>query len=162
MVYSTLNHWVSGFCLSARILYKYTRRNATSRKMDVSVFRWRKKDTYCVQYLKLALSKRPSRVGVSLPSHEDENKSNFQNVVFLVIHNTGWWTKFINSMNESLSRSVWPYMYFGREMNLVWFFQCKGLHISNTEIVGSNPTEAWIFVCVFLFLHSLKWDSHPT
>jgi hypothetical protein len=31
---------------------------------------------------------------------------------------------------------------------------------SNTEIVGSNPTEAWMFVCVlcafFLFLHSLK------
>jgi hypothetical protein len=31
---------------------------------------------------------------------------------------------------------------------------------SKTEIVGSNPTEAWIFVCVlcafFLFLHSLK------
>jgi hypothetical protein len=36
----------------------------------------------------------------------------------------------------------------------------------NTEIVGSNPTEAWMFVCVlcafFLFLHSLKWDSQPT
>jgi hypothetical protein len=32
---------------------------------------------------------------------------------------------------------------------------------SNTAIVGSNPTEAWMFVCVlcafFLFLHSLKW-----
>jgi hypothetical protein len=31
---------------------------------------------------------------------------------------------------------------------------------SNTAIVGSNPTEAWMFVCVlcafFLFLHSLK------
>jgi hypothetical protein len=31
---------------------------------------------------------------------------------------------------------------------------------SNTEIVGSNSTEAWMFVCVlcafFLFLHSLK------
>jgi hypothetical protein len=31
---------------------------------------------------------------------------------------------------------------------------------SNTEIVGSNRTEAWMFVCVlcafFLFLHSLK------
>jgi hypothetical protein len=31
---------------------------------------------------------------------------------------------------------------------------------SNTEIVGSNPTQAWMFVCVlcafFLFLHSLK------
>jgi hypothetical protein len=31
---------------------------------------------------------------------------------------------------------------------------------SNTEIVGSNTTEAWMFVCVlcafFLFLHSLK------
>jgi hypothetical protein len=37
---------------------------------------------------------------------------------------------------------------------------------SNTEIIGSNPTEAWMFVCVlcefFLFLHSLKWDSQPT
>jgi hypothetical protein len=31
---------------------------------------------------------------------------------------------------------------------------------SNTAIVGSNPTEAWMFVYVlcafFLFLHSLK------
>jgi hypothetical protein len=31
---------------------------------------------------------------------------------------------------------------------------------SNTAIVGSNPTEAWMFVCAlcafFLFLHSLK------
>jgi hypothetical protein len=31
---------------------------------------------------------------------------------------------------------------------------------SNTAIVGSNPTEVWMFVCVFclrfLFLHSLK------
>jgi hypothetical protein len=31
---------------------------------------------------------------------------------------------------------------------------------SNTANVGSNPTEAWMFVCVlcafFLFLHSLK------
>jgi hypothetical protein len=31
---------------------------------------------------------------------------------------------------------------------------------SNTAIVGLNPTEAWMFVCVpcafFLFLHSLK------
>jgi hypothetical protein len=31
---------------------------------------------------------------------------------------------------------------------------------STTAIVGSNPTEAWMFVCVlcafFLFLHSLK------
>jgi hypothetical protein len=31
---------------------------------------------------------------------------------------------------------------------------------SNTAIVGSNPTEAWMFVCVlcasFLCLHSLK------
>jgi hypothetical protein len=31
---------------------------------------------------------------------------------------------------------------------------------SNTAIVGFNPTEAWMFVCVlcafFLFLHSLK------
>jgi hypothetical protein len=31
---------------------------------------------------------------------------------------------------------------------------------SNTAIMGSNPTEAWMFVCVlcafFLFLHSLK------
>jgi hypothetical protein len=31
---------------------------------------------------------------------------------------------------------------------------------SNTAIVGSNPTEAWMFVCVlcafFLFLNSLK------
>jgi hypothetical protein len=31
---------------------------------------------------------------------------------------------------------------------------------SNTAIVGSNLTEAWMFVCVlcafFLFLHSLK------
>jgi hypothetical protein len=30
----------------------------------------------------------------------------------------------------------------------------------HTAIVGSNPTEAWMFVCVlcafFLFLHSLK------
>jgi hypothetical protein len=37
---------------------------------------------------------------------------------------------------------------------------------SNTEIMSSNPTEAWMFVCVlyafFLFLHSLKWDSQPT
>jgi hypothetical protein len=36
----------------------------------------------------------------------------------------------------------------------------------NTAIVGSNPTEAWMFVCVlcafFLFLHSLKGDSQPT
>jgi hypothetical protein len=30
---------------------------------------------------------------------------------------------------------------------------------SNTEIVGSNPTSAWMFLCAFfLFLHSLKWD----
>jgi hypothetical protein len=28
---------------------------------------------------------------------------------------------------------------------------------SNTAIVGSNRTEAWMFVCAFfLFLHSLK------
>jgi hypothetical protein len=31
---------------------------------------------------------------------------------------------------------------------------------SNTAIVGSNPTEAWMFVCVlcafFMFLHSIK------
>jgi hypothetical protein len=37
---------------------------------------------------------------------------------------------------------------------------------SNTAIVSSNPIEAWMFVCVlcaiFLFLHSLKWDSQPT
>jgi hypothetical protein len=37
---------------------------------------------------------------------------------------------------------------------------------SNTAIVGSNPTEAWMFVCVlcafFLFLHGLRWDSQPT
>jgi hypothetical protein len=37
---------------------------------------------------------------------------------------------------------------------------------SNTAIVGSNPTEAWMFVYVlcafFLFLHNLKWDSQPT
>jgi hypothetical protein len=37
---------------------------------------------------------------------------------------------------------------------------------SNIAIVGSNPTEAWMFVCVlcafFLFVHSLKWDGQPT
>jgi hypothetical protein len=37
---------------------------------------------------------------------------------------------------------------------------------SNTAIVGSNPTEAWMFVCVlcafFLFLHSLKRESQLT
>jgi hypothetical protein len=35
---------------------------------------------------------------------------------------------------------------------------------SNTAIVGSNPTYAWMFVfCVrFFCFYSLKWDSQPT
>jgi hypothetical protein len=35
-----------------------------------------------VQGLRLALSKGPNRVGVSLPSLEDGNRSGFRNVVF--------------------------------------------------------------------------------
>jgi hypothetical protein len=35
-----------------------------------------------IQWLNLALSKGPSRVGVSLPSPEDGNRSSFRNAVF--------------------------------------------------------------------------------
>jgi hypothetical protein len=35
-----------------------------------------------VQSLRLALSKEPNRVGVSLSSHDDGNRSSFLNVVF--------------------------------------------------------------------------------
>jgi hypothetical protein len=43
--------------------------------------------------LRLALSKRPNRVGVSLSSPEDGNRYSFQNVVFSSFENSGLWTK---------------------------------------------------------------------
>jgi hypothetical protein len=55
---------------------------------SVSVFRWEEGDTYSVgslllvQWLRLALSKRPIREGVSLPSHEAGNRSLLRNAVF--------------------------------------------------------------------------------
>jgi hypothetical protein len=42
--------------------------------------------------LRLALSKRPNRVGVVVPSPEDGNRSSFRNVVFSGFYNTGQWT----------------------------------------------------------------------
>jgi hypothetical protein len=44
-------------------------------------------------HLRLALSKGPNRVGVSLPSHEARKTSGFRNVVFVVIYKFGRWTK---------------------------------------------------------------------
>jgi hypothetical protein len=58
MVYETQNYWVSGLYRSYGII------NTT---------------------LKLALSKGPNRVGVSLPSPEDGKRSSFRNTVFFSI-----------------------------------------------------------------------------
>jgi hypothetical protein len=41
-----------------------------------------KSDTKLGPVLRLPLSKRPNRVGVSLPSPGDGNRSSFRNVVF--------------------------------------------------------------------------------
>jgi hypothetical protein len=45
-----------------------------------------------LQCLKLAVSKRPNR-GAFLPSHENGNRSCFQNALFSSFWNTGQWTK---------------------------------------------------------------------
>jgi hypothetical protein len=65
MVYSAQNRWVCGLCPSSGIP-----KNATFRKLDVSIFRWRKVDNYSVgalrKRLRLAFPKGPNRVGVCL------------------------------------------------------------------------------------------------
>jgi hypothetical protein len=50
-----------------------------------------------VQGLRLALSKGHNRVGVSLPSPEDRNRSSVRNVVFSNIYNSRRWTKSRNA-----------------------------------------------------------------
>jgi hypothetical protein len=58
------------------------------------------------------------------------------------------------SANKMLFKCVMPIAVAERSKARTFFAR------SNTEIVGSNPSEAWMFVCVlcafFLFLHSLK------
>jgi hypothetical protein len=74
MVYNNQNRWLCGFCPSPGILN--TIKHNVSETGCVFVF------TGPLQWLKLALSKGPSRVGTSLPSPEDRNISSFRNVVF--------------------------------------------------------------------------------
>jgi hypothetical protein len=74
----------------------------------VSILRWGVKGTYSFgslkkryfshwsQWLRLAFSKGPKRVGASFPSSQDGNRFSFQNVVYSSIQNSGPWTKSIN------------------------------------------------------------------
>jgi hypothetical protein len=59
------------------------------------------------QWLRLALSKGANRVGVSLPSPEDGNRSSFRNVVFPSIYNSGRRTKSRNPVNPNETPSVY-------------------------------------------------------
>jgi hypothetical protein len=85
--YNTQNYWVSGLCPLCGILNN--RKHNVSETGSVSVFRWGKGENYSVgavrksvQWLRLALSKSPNRVVVSLPLPEDRNRSSSKNVVF--------------------------------------------------------------------------------
>jgi hypothetical protein len=91
VVVACQNYWVLGLCLSSGILE--TRKYKVSENGSVSVLRLRggrhllswvtlKELTSIVQWLMLALSKRPNWVGVFPPSPEDGNRSSFRNVVF--------------------------------------------------------------------------------
>jgi hypothetical protein len=76
---ANLKHWIQNHLES--VCYKiHTKRNA------VAVLTW------IVQWLTLALSKGPFRVGVS-PSLKDGNRSSFLNIVFSSFQNTVRWTK---------------------------------------------------------------------
>jgi hypothetical protein len=86
VVYNTQNYWASGLCSSPRILI--TRKHNVSETGPVSVLRWGE-----IQRLRLALSKGPNRVVVSLPSHEEGNRSSIRNTVFSSTQNSGRWTK---------------------------------------------------------------------
>jgi hypothetical protein len=82
---------VFGLCPSSGILK--TREHNVLETGPVSVLRWRgetptqlsplERVNLSLQWLRLALSKRPNWVGVSCPlSPEDGNRSSFQNVMF--------------------------------------------------------------------------------
>jgi hypothetical protein len=65
-----------------------TRKHNVSETGFGSVLRWRDR-----WWLRLALSKAPNRVGFSLLTPEDGNRSSFRNVVFSIIYNPRRWTK---------------------------------------------------------------------
>jgi hypothetical protein len=77
----TQSHWVCGLCPSCRILNNHKTQsfwNWISFRVQVRVGR----DLPCwAQLLRSAFSKRSNRLGVSIPSLEDGNRSNFRNVV---------------------------------------------------------------------------------
>jgi hypothetical protein len=73
VVYNTQNHWVYGPCPSSGIL---NNRNTAFRKLHQSPSSGGFSD------LRLALSKGPDGIDVSLPSPEDGNRPRFRNVVF--------------------------------------------------------------------------------
>jgi hypothetical protein len=77
MVYN-IHLWVYGLCLSSGILNNY--KTSLSEAGSVS---GEGTGTLCwVQWLRLALSKGPNRVGLSLSSPEDGKRSSFRNIAF--------------------------------------------------------------------------------
>jgi hypothetical protein len=66
------------FCFRLQV-----RRRAQQSRLSKSVGDW----------FRLALSKGPNRVGVSLSSPEDGNKISFRNIVIYISLNSVWWTK---------------------------------------------------------------------
>jgi hypothetical protein len=100
------------------------------------------------QWLRLALSERPNRVGVP-HSPEEGNRSRFRNVGFSSFSNTGRWTKskspVILSIIHHRHRSQWPR---GQSHELS----------SPALILGSSvrvPLETWMSMCVYsVFLMS--------
>jgi hypothetical protein len=78
MVHETQNYWASGLCPSPGILY-----NITFRKLDLFPSSGEGRETpTLLGHLQRANLYHWARVGVSLPSSEDGNRSSFRNVVF--------------------------------------------------------------------------------
>jgi hypothetical protein len=104
--HNTQNHWVSGLCPLSGILntrtHNVSETGSVSRETTTLLCSLERASNDWVQWLRLALSKEPNRVGVSLPSPEEGNRSSSRNVVFPSTYDFGRWEKSRNPVILSI------------------------------------------------------------
>jgi hypothetical protein len=114
-----------------------------------SQYNWNINLKWVMQWLRLALSKRPNRVGLSLPSPEDGSRSSFGHIVL--------WTKSRNSDSDHSVPVIWNWS-ITSYCRCYILIQCYHAFENLVQIL-CVPS---VCICTVHLCFVLLWHIHPT